>query len=153
MAEKFEGEVLSKKAFIALDDRRYTTVDVLGVKIRLRSITTGEFFEGQHWAAKETKRRLEEEEVGVNSNFVPIVQMLCDENDKPMFGNSLRAGYEAITAKSKGFINALSDECNKFLDKKIDLGFKPEEAIEELAGNSETPPDTISSSSPSASAE
>ena len=147
-----EGKVLSKKAFVELDDRRYQTVDVLGVSIRLRTITTGEFFEGQHWAAQENKRRKENEEVGVNFDFVPLVQMLCDENDKLMLP-SIKQGYEAITQKSKGFINALSEKCNALLDKKLVLGDNPEEAIEELAGNSETPLDTTSSNLPNASAE
>jgi len=146
-------KVINLEALNSLNDREFATVATKFGIFRLQTLTAAEIFETEQWAGKKNKEAEEEGLDSVGYEGASLVAMLVDEDGHRLFPPSkIEEGYQRLFNLSMPVNNALI-RAARDLHRLPQVQGDNEEVIEELAKNSETPPDLISSSLPEGSEE
>lgn len=152
---KQEDKPMTLDELEGFDDRKYANVNIGGGVLRLQNLFTEEAIEAE---AKMAELQKEAEEEGSKKSysyeFGLLVAMLVDEHGNRLYPTEkLLNGYERIGRLSISANKALIRASRELHQLPPDVEGDIEEVIEEVAKNSETPPDSISSSSPEGSEE
>lgn len=146
-------EVLKRARIAEINDRKFENVETKYGVFRLRTIALKEAFEVEMWAAKENIKVEESREgLKVDVDVAQLAACLVDENDKPLYPD-VADGYEDLLELGASLVNYLIAKAKMLHNSNIAFDKEPEKAIEKLAKNSETPPNTTSTVSPSDSEE
>lgn len=133
----------------ALDDRKFKLVNIGPGHVRLQNLTSAEAFEAEEWCAEQNRKAEELREPPYSYEISMLVAMLVDgDGDRIYPKASMKRGYERLGNLSISANKALVRAARELHELPPDVEGDAEEVIEEIAKNSETPPDSISSSSP-----
>lgn len=146
-------EVLKRARIAEINDRKFENVETKYGVFRLQTISLKEAFEVEMWAAKKNMKVEEEREgLKIDVDVAQLATCLVDEDNKPLYPD-VADGYEDLLELGASLVTYLIAQAKVLHNSNIAFDKTPEKVIEKLAKNSETPPNTTSTVSPSASEE
>lgn len=124
-------------AFEAIEDREYVEIETgwsKEKKVRLRSLTAEEFAKCDEFVFEQTqKQKL------ANLTLCLLGQQIVDAENKPIF-KSIAQGEAVLAKRNPKFLRKLM-EAGRKLTPVSEFDYRALEAeVENIAGNSETPP-------------
>lgn len=124
-------------AFDSIEDREYAEIETgwsKEKKVRLRSLTAEEFAKCDEYVFEKTQKQQL-----ANLNLCLIGQMIVDADDKPIF-KTIAQGEAALSKRNPKFLRKLIAAARK-LTPVTEFDYNAIDAeVENIAGNSETPP-------------